>query len=468
MFADSMKRPLFSFLLILLIPKIIVLTSGCAQIISPTGGKRDTIPPVLLTAKPGLNTTNFTGNRITLNFDEYILLDQLRENLLVSPTPKNDPYVDYKLKTVTIKIRDTLQPNTTYTIDLGNAIHDNNENNILKDFSYVFSTGPVIDSLKFNGKVTLAETGKADSTLQVYLYNNLDDSAVSKLKPKYIARLDSSGNFSFKNLSEGLYKVYALKDGDGSKTYNSTAEMFAFKDTTVNVNANTAPVILYAYIEEKDKPRITKTSTPAEKKLKFAVRVPGEKQDILNDLVIEFNKPLKKFDSQKILLTDTLFHNTNAVISIDTTLKKVMVKNKWLPDSTYELIILKDIGSESTGLVLAKSDTIRFKTRSETDYGSIKFNFTNFNNNTNPVLQFIKSNEVFRSYPLSSATWSAPQFDPGEYELRILFDANKNGIWDPGNYGKKLQPEKVYQLAQKLNIKGNWENEREIELPNFH
>src|ERR1700733_14182225 len=166
MFADSMKRILFFFLAILTISKVLVLTSGCAQIISPTGGSRDTIPPVLITARPALNTTNFKGNRIILTFDEYILLDQVRDNLLVSPTPKQDPYVDYKLKTVTIKIRDTLQPNTTYRIDLGNAIRDNNENNILKHFAYVFSTGSFIDSLTFSGKVQVAETGKADSTLQ--------------------------------------------------------------------------------------------------------------------------------------------------------------------------------------------------------------------------------------------------------------------------------------------------------------
>src|SRR3978361_444491 len=132
-----MKRLLFFLLSIIFISKILVVISGCAQIISPAGGKRDSIPPVLLAANPPSGTTNFKGSRITLNFDEYIVIDQLRENLLVSPTPKLDPYVDFKLKTATIRWRDTLQPNTTYTIDLGNAIRDNNESNILRNFSYV-------------------------------------------------------------------------------------------------------------------------------------------------------------------------------------------------------------------------------------------------------------------------------------------------------------------------------------------
>jgi hypothetical protein len=129
------------------------------------------------------------------------------------------------------------------------------------------------------------------------------------------------------------------------------------------------------------------------------------------------------------------------------------------------LVISKDIGSDSTGLSLAKSDTIRFRTKSETEYGSLKINFVNFQANKNPVLQFVKTNDVVKSYPLNAPTWSAALFEPGEYELRILYDDNKNGIWDTGNYSKKLQPEKAYSIPQKLNIRANWENERDIVLP---
>jgi hypothetical protein len=464
-----MNKLLFFFLLILIIPKIVVLTSGCAQIVAPTGGKRDSLPPVLLNANPPLRTTNFKGNRINFTFDEYVVIDQLRENLLVSPTPKLDPYVDFKLKTVTIKLRDTLQPNTTYSIDLGNALRDNNEGNIFRHFSYVFSTGPFIDSLKFSGKVLIAETGKPDSTLQAYLYNNLDDSAVQKEKPRYIAKLDSSGNFSFKNLAPGTYHLFALKDMDGGKSYNSTSEMFAFADSVVNINAkNESSWNLYAFTEEKEKLKATKPTAAAEKKLKYTTKVPPEKQDILSDLIIEFNKPLKNFDPQKILITDTLYNSYKDVTaSIDSTSKIVSVKNKWLSDSSYRLIILKDVGSDSTGLTLAKSDTVRFRTKNEADYGSIKINFTNLDRTKNPVLQFVKTDLVVKSYRLTATTWSAPLFEPGDYELRILFDENKNGVWDTGNYDKKIQPEKVYTIPQKLNIKANWENERDIQLRNF-
>ncbi len=146
--------------------------------------------------------------------------------------------------------------------------------------------------------------------------------------------------------------------------------------------------------------------------------------------------------------------------------KKVIVKNKWLPDSNYNIIILKGAVSDSTGLELAVSDTIRFQTKRETDYGSIKINFLNFDKTKNPVLLFVKSNEVVKAFPLTAASWSVPLFEPGDYELRVLFDENNNGYWDPGNYDKKLQPEKVYSIPQTLNIRANWENERDIEFPN--
>ena len=246
---------------------MLVLTSGCAQIIAPTGGARDSLPPKLINANPKNGATNFRGNHITLYFDEYVHTEDVQQNLLVSPSPKKDPYIDYKLRTVTIKLRDTLEPNTTYTINLGNSIRDINENNQLKNFRYVFSTGATLDSLEFSGKVTEAETGKVDSTLIVMLYKNLNDSAVNKLKPKYIARVDGEGNFIFQNLSPGEYKVYALKDMDGSKTYNSKSETFAFADSAVIVNKNTKPVNLYAYVEEKEKPKIPPVS--AEKKIKI-------------------------------------------------------------------------------------------------------------------------------------------------------------------------------------------------------
>ncbi|MBC7689273.1 MAG: Ig-like domain-containing protein, partial [Aquabacterium sp.] len=281
---------------------IAVAGSGCAQIGSPTGGPRDTIPPVLVSAYPKIMATNFKGNKITLQFNEYIDVQDVQTNVLVSPFPKTNPMVDFKLKTVTVKLKDTLLPNTTYAINFGNAIRDNNEGNPFKNFTYVFSTGNTIDSLQLKGKVIIAETGKKDSTIIAMLYRNVDDSAVQKRKPDYIAKLDSSGHYTFSNLAAGRYKLYALKDGDGGKTYNSKTELFAFSDADVAISDSTPPVTLYAYAEEKDTRKTPSPSlvkpTAADKRLRYTTTLSNSEQDLLTDLSLTVNKPLKTFEPQ--------------------------------------------------------------------------------------------------------------------------------------------------------------------------
>ena len=460
------KNLLFCIVACCTVYTISTMGSGCAQIGAPTGGPRDSIPPKLLNANPPNGTLNFKGNHITLTYDEYVQLQKVQENLLVSPTPKITPNVDYKLRTVTIKIRDTLEPNTTYRFDMANSIQDVNEGNPVKNFSYIFSTGAYLDSLQFSGNVQLAETGKTDSTLLVFLYKDLDDSAVLKHKPRYTTRVDTSGNFTFHNLPGGIYNVYALKDESGQKVYNHDDELFAFSDSTIKVDGNTSPVKLFAYQQEKPKPKTSSTATPAsEKKLKYATSLVNGRQDLLTPLTMEFDHKLKNFDSLKIELTDTLLNPyKSAIVSIDTTGKKITIANKWTENSDYRLIVSKDFATDTTGLTLLKSDTIPFKTKKEGDYGAITINFKNLEKFKNPVLEFVTNNEVVYSYPLTSATWTDNLFNPGDYEIRILEDDNKNGVWDPGNYHLKLQPEKVFAIKQKINIRANWENDKDIIL----
>jgi len=446
------------------------LVTGCAQIGAPTGGPRDSIPPELVSATPKLLSTNFTANKITLVFNEYVDVKEVQTNVLVSPYPKTNPQVDFKLKTVTVKLKDTLLENTTYAINFGNAIQDNNEGNPFRNFTYVFSTGNTIDSLQLGGQVIIAETGKKDSTIIALLYRNVDDSAVQKRKPNYIAKLDSSGNFKFTNLSAGSYKLYALKDGDGGKTYNSKIELFGFADSEVIVSDSSAPITLYAFEEEKDIKKSTtiapaKTGAQAaDKKLKYTPSLSNNEQDLLTNLFLTLNHPLKTFDPQKIILTDTNYNKINSTITIDSTQKIIKVNTKWKEENNYRLLVSKDAFSDSAGTALAKSDTIKFTTKKTADYGSIVLRFSNLKLAEHPVLQFVKDQEIYRSVAITAAMWSDKLFPPGDYELRILFDNNNNGKWDPGNYGQKLQPERAITLDTKLNIKANWDNERDVKL----
>src|SRR5688572_23578761 len=160
---------LISFVVAVGIIGTVIIGAGCANIIPPEGGLRDTLSPVLEKATPENNTLNFSETRITLTFNEYVDLDNPSQNMIINPVPDDQPTANRKLNVVTVRIRDTLEPNTTYTINFGKTIKDVNEGNIIQDFVYTFSTGRYIDSLQFSGKVLLAENNEVDTTLIVML-----------------------------------------------------------------------------------------------------------------------------------------------------------------------------------------------------------------------------------------------------------------------------------------------------------
>lgn len=463
-----MKVSHFLYLLLTFSIWIILITysSGCAQIGAPTGGPRDSIPPRLVNASPKENSINVTGNKITLTFNEYVELKEVQTNVLISPNPKKTPAIEFKLKTVTVKLKDSLLPNTTYSINFGNAIVDINEGNPLKEFTYVFSTGNTIDSLTFTGKVIIAETGKADSTLIAMLYRNADDSSVQKRKPDYTARLKGDGHFIFYNLPPGNFNVYGLKDGDGGKTYNSKKELFAFSNNAINVTANTEPVLLYASAVEKES-KGTTTQRPAgpDKKLKYIASPAWPFLDLLSPLEISFNKPLKKFNPSKLVLTDTNYKPISSTLwSVDSTRTKIVLTCKWQEDMPYRLILDSAAITDSSDKSMVKTDTLRFITKKESDYGNVVLRFSNIDLTKHLVLQFVQGEEIKESHPLATMEWSKKLMAPGDYDIRILYDDNNNGRWDPGDYSKKVQPEKVIALSQKLSVKANWDNERDIKL----
>jgi len=439
--------------------------------IPPTGGDRDSLPPLLVKVTPPDSSKGFNTKTITFTFDEYIEQPQdIFKNLLVSPTPTLSPVVESKLRTLTVKIKDTLEPNTTYYYNFGNAIKDVNEGNVLHDLSYIFTTGNTLDTLQLSGKVLLAETGGVDSTLFVMLFKNGVDSAVINDRPRYIARVDGKGNFRFLYLPSGTYYIYVM---DERKQY-SERSFFGFSDSAVEIKPTTSPVTLYAFVETKEQPPPTMSfaggnrpgTKPDERRLRFSSNLSGNVQDLLGDFSIKFEQPLRNFDSTKLQLsTDSAFHSTPASWQMDSLRKKLTLKINWKENTLYNLILDKDFADDSLGRKLLKTDTISFTTRKQTDYGSLKLSFTNIDLSKNPVLQFSQGGQVLKTFPLNTAELNQLLFNPGEYELSILYDANKNGHWDPGNFfeGRK-QPELVKPLNKKITVRTNWDNEFEIKL----
>ena len=478
--------------------------SGCANIVPPVGGPRDTLPPRLLFVTPGDSAKHFTTNKIVFTFDEYIDPKDIRTELIVSPVPKTEPIVDSKLKTLTVKIKDTLDPNTTYSLSFGKAIRDYNEGNILRDFRYVFSTGDHIDQGSFGGKVLVAMTGKADSTLTVLLHRKFDspaglkkndsavfkdgDSAVVKDRPRYIAKVDSTGQFFFRNLEPGVYTVYAIKDDGGSHKYLSKGQLFAFADSPVVISNNTPSQALYAYTEAADvKPAAPKTNTPSsgptpaptrktakererDRRLQFQTNAPNNVFDVLDTFRLTFATGLKVFDSAQLRFTDEYFRDVDVRryrYIRDSTNKIVKLIYPWPTDTKFNLILPKTFGQDSANRRLAKDDTISFRTKRDIDYGEIRVRVPNLNMSRHPVLQMVQSDVVKYAFPFSNRRDVRKiLFPPGEYELRILYDTNGNLIWDPGEFfGKqRKQPEKVEPIRRKLTVKANWDNDVDITL----
>ncbi len=371
-----------------------------------------------------------------------------------------------------------MEPNTTYSLNFGRAIKDVNEGNSQKNYTYVFSTGAAIDENTFSGKVILAETGKVDTALLVVLHKNLDDSAVAKERPRYYTKLDGKGNFQFHYLPKGTFAVYALPN-DYAKRYDDSTKLFSFLNAPVQIkDTATLPVTLYAYqqAKEKEKQETSASTSPIktpnkknpkeDNRLKLSTNISGGQQDLLGNLELTFNHKLRNFDTLKIKLTDTNYHSFKDVRFIwDTSLTKISLIYKWIENTEYKLVIEKDAVADSAGTTLLKNDTVHFTTKKESDYGSIRLRFNNVDLSKNPVLQLVQNDKIVELITLTQKEWYRKMYIPGEYEMRILYDDNKNGIWDAGNFfGIKRQPEIVQSVPRQLNIKANWDNEVEINL----
>ena len=467
-----MKTKLQYLFVIVIISIIVFGATGCANIIPPTGGPRDSLPPVLVSATPPDSSRNVKPNRIVLAFNEYVdQLQDVTQNVIISPTLPNIPTITSRLRTVTIRLTDTLEPNTTYSINFGKAIRDVNEGNVLEDFTYIFSTGSTIDANTLSGKVILAETGKIDSTLIAVLHQNLEDSAIIKQRPRYYTKLDSSGNFTFNNLPAAQFAVYVVQgENNYLKRYDDSTQLFAFLNSPVNATANPSPVTLYAYREAKRKATVTSGGSSGtntrnqDRRLRYS-NAEGSNKDVLTPLHLDFNRKLKTFDSSKFILADTNFNRiTDYRTMLDSNSTRVTIQHAWSLSGIYKLIIQKDAVADAEGVTLTKADTLTLRANDAEDYGQVRLRFNNIDLTKNPVLQIVQNDVVIDSVVLTGREWRRNLFKPGEYDLRILFDANKNGTWDPGNFKLKKQPEIVQSLPRKISIRANWENEVDINL----
>lgn len=233
---------------------LLTLALSCARQGTPSGGPKDETPPKYLNSTPDTLSLNVPTDltEIKINFDEYVVLKDQQNNVIVSPSLGNS--VSFQpmgsaAKTVRIKLNDPLKENTTYNINFGNAIQDNNEGNILKDFHFVFSTGDFIDSLMVSGKASVLSERKLPKNLVVGLYpidSLYNDSIILKQKPFYVARPDDDGTFKLNYLHPGKYQLIAFNDEVENMQFDPSKEKIGFSNEPLDLDSDrTMNIVLF-------------------------------------------------------------------------------------------------------------------------------------------------------------------------------------------------------------------------------
>jgi len=319
----------------------LIILFGCAKRGTPTGGPKDSIPPVLVNASPKLNSINFDSEEIKLTFDEWIKLDKVQEQLIISPPLEKSSYEIKPLSGVTkkvfLKFLDSLAPKTTYTINFGNSIQDNNENNPLTFFSYTFSTGETIDSLYIRGNTKDAFSQESDEfiSLQLYRVDSLfKDSIIFQNKPTYISNTLDSTNYKFQNLKEGKYLLIALKDVGNNYFFDPFYDKIGFIDSLITLPRDSV-IDLKLFKEETD--------------------IIWDKPHFINSEKIGFGY-YGKLDLDKIKIESNVPDSVNYVFIKE---KETDTLNLWLSRNSFDSLNFSLIETDTIKLTTVKFDRKR-------------------------------------------------------------------------------------------------------------
>lgn len=254
-----------------------LLLQQCANMVTPSGGPKDTLPPVVTEAIPENHSVNFNSKKIEITFDEYITLENAKQQVLISPPLNEKPDIKLVNKTVVIRFKEALKSNTTYTINFGDAIKDLHEGNAFKDYIYSFSTGEILDTLAISGQLLSANDKKPIEDALVTLYygdsEGLDSLPLTST-PHFITKANKEGHFVFNGLPDKKFQVFAIKDVNANSYFDLPNEQVAFLDTLVTAPASN--LSLYMFTEEDTTQMLLEKKLVAEGQLRFVFRQPAQ------------------------------------------------------------------------------------------------------------------------------------------------------------------------------------------------
>ena len=548
-----------------------IVLFSCANVVTPSGGPKDTQSPVVLSASPENNSTDFTGRTIHITFDEFVTLNNPSNNVLISPPLSKKPTYRTNGKTLIIRFEEPLQPSTTYSINFGDAIKDLHEGNVFKGYTFNFSTGKSIDSLSLKGKITSASTLTPMEGFIVGLYSDDNDtitidSLPYRVKPNYITTTDKKGDFEFSGLADKNYLLFALKDNNSNLIYDLPNEEIAFhqdlvrpyyienqivktavNDTVANDSIAVSDSIfeikkpdypsyeLFSFVQEDSIQKIFKKELVEDGLLRFVFRYPATNVDIraIEELPDTFNiLPVYSTRKDTVLwyftpCKDSLWISINNGVNIsDTThyslkprkavtrrkraeeeeskVKRLVIKNNLKsnklkpeqpliftfnepivkvnqPDSMHfekldefglKYQIINDLQPENKyniiipdsvffGIRGVTNDTIKlkFNVQEESAFGNIYITVEVPENVPQVIIELTTENgkTIDKQIITNTQELSFEYLDPGKYKLKAILDLDANGVWSPGNFNKKLQPEKIIFYNGTLEVRANWD-----------
>jgi uncharacterized protein (DUF2141 family) len=493
----------------------LLLLSSCASIQSLEGGLKDEIPPKIMSSTPDSAKLFVTNNKISIQLDEYVRLQNINNLLLISPSQKTPPTATIKGKNVNIQLNDSLLPNTTYTININGSIVDYNEGNPLNE-KLIFSTGGYIDSLTHSGVIVEKQTNKPCNNCNIYLYTTTTDSTILFNKPDYIARTNEVGQYLFTNLPPAHFTLIAIQDENKNTLLDAKEHVSMYHP----INIDTIPQItdttyIFPYLPyERIKPSILKISSPGLIKLAFKNQIKDQilfiinnvpidpivnnQNDtftllytpisdtsrvsiyylsdtiILNQIEISINKEprilideldatyiklstnqrITKLDPSKALvLQDSIKTTVDSIANVDNT---ITIYGKF--DNLKNTLIILDSNFVTTiSNTISLPDSLHLQKSNESDPKltlSIKAI-----TDTLQIIEIIQKEQVKKIFKIKSDTIININYLPsGIYNIRVTVDINANGTWDTGDPIRGTRPEPVFILTP-FELRNNWDKE---------
>ncbi|WP_370291443.1 Ig-like domain-containing protein [Pedobacter sp. SYP-B3415] len=523
-----------------------MLLLGCASMQAPQGGPRDEKAPKVVRMEPKDLTTNFNAERVVIEFDEYFKLQNQFKEFSVSPELEKPPILRIRGRRLEILFQDSLEKNTTYTLNFGKAIGDVNEGNTVNNLTYVFSTGSKLDSLSISGKVTEALTGEPPKEALVFILPLNRDTVFGKGKPSIFTTTDSSGNFKLRNLRADTYKIYAIKEQEngGDKVYQQLNDQVAFIKDPVKLDKNIDSIRLQLFKENADvlrvlerkinsdgsilitvnrqlkKPALTITDPAAldarkltrfnrtndsarvwltnmdfdsvaialvdtgkvlqnirltksrnakyERNLQASDNLSGGKLNFYRQLELTFNFPITSADASKITLQEDSTRRANFQLQRDSAdFLKYRISYPWRTKRKYTIRFAEGAFTAIFN-TQNKAFSKTFELEPKDSYGTLSLSVQIPDTSRNYIVQLVdeKKENVLREDVLNrNKTILYANYEARNYFVRIVYDRNRNGVWDTGNVKLGIQPERIFQVEKEMSIRANWDRNETLVVP---